>query len=180
MPINHDAAAAIAHVPLRGEILIPGAVVLGIGGTRRCGRTPNGGISGLQCAVGHNRDRTAQGVGADIGVASRMGSLRTIAAVHHQINQAVATPHNPHMECKNVVARDSSEINLLPVLGVRGAPNLDATPGRLAARFVGVEYGFAVGHAGGEMDGYEDGEKDSGESDSRACYARLPRCAGRV
>jgi hypothetical protein len=56
-----------------------------------------------------------------------MGSLRTIAAVHHQINKAVATPHNAHMECKNVVARDSSEINLLPVLGVRGAPNLDAT-----------------------------------------------------
>jgi hypothetical protein len=57
-----------------------------------------------------------------------MGSLRTIAAVHYQIDQAVATPHNPYMECKNVVARASSEINPLPVLGVRGAPNLDATP----------------------------------------------------
>jgi hypothetical protein len=62
------------------------------------------------------------------GVASRMGSLRTITAAHHQINQAVAMPHNPYMECKNVVARDSSEIYLLPVLGVRGAPNLDVTP----------------------------------------------------
>jgi hypothetical protein len=68
------------------------------------------------------------------GVASRMGSLRTIAAVHHQINHAVAMPHNPHMECKNVVARDSCEINLLPVVGVRGAPNLDATPNRPSVR----------------------------------------------
>jgi hypothetical protein len=61
-------------------------------------------------------------------VASRMGSLRTIAAVHHQINQAVATPLTLHMQCKNVVACGSSEINFLPVLGVRGAPNLDAIP----------------------------------------------------
>jgi hypothetical protein len=61
-----------------------------------------------------------------------MGSLRTIAAVHHQINLAIATPHSPYMECKNVVARDSSEINLLPVLCVLGAPNLDVTPARPA------------------------------------------------
>jgi hypothetical protein len=62
------------------------------------------------------------------GVASRMGWLRTIAAVHHQMNLAVATPLTLHIECKNVVACDSGEINLLPVLGVRGTPNLDAIP----------------------------------------------------
>jgi 8-oxo-dGTP diphosphatase len=65
---------------------------------------------------------------APVGVALKMGWLRTIAAVHHQMNQAVATPLTLHMECKNVVACDSSEINLLPVLGVRCAPNLDAIP----------------------------------------------------
>ena len=32
VPVDHDAATAVAHVPLRGEILIPGAEVLGVGG----------------------------------------------------------------------------------------------------------------------------------------------------
>ena len=62
------------------------------------------------------------------GVASRIGPSHTITAVQQQINQAVATPPNLNVQYKNAVARGSSKINLLLILGVRGAPNLDAIP----------------------------------------------------
>jgi hypothetical protein len=62
------------------------------------------------------------------GVPSRKGALRTIAAVHHQKNQAVATPRIRHIECRNGVAYDDREINCLLILGVRDVPNLEATP----------------------------------------------------
>ena len=65
-----------------------------------------------------------------LGVASRKGSLRTIAAVHNQINQAVATPLSLHIECRKGSFCDSRKINLLPVLGVRDDPSLEAIPSR--------------------------------------------------
>jgi hypothetical protein len=70
---------------------------------------------------------------AQVGVPSRKGALRTIAAVHHQKNQAVATPRIRHIECRNGVACDDREINCLLILGVRDVPNLEATPSHARA-----------------------------------------------
>ena len=66
MPVNYAATPAITHVPLRGEILVPSPVVFGIGGTGCCARSPNGRISGLQRAVGNDRNCPAQSIDADI------------------------------------------------------------------------------------------------------------------
>jgi hypothetical protein len=51
-----------------------------------------------------------------------------MAAVHHQKNHAVATPHIRLIECRNGVVCDDREINCLLILGVRDVPNLEATP----------------------------------------------------
>ena len=66
VPVDHDAAPAVAHMPLGGEILVPGAVVLRIGGASGGARSPNSGISGLKRAVGNGRDGSAQRIDADI------------------------------------------------------------------------------------------------------------------
>ena len=72
--------------------------------------------------------RGFEGLAAVVGVPSRKGALRTIAAVHHQKNHAVATPHIRLIECRNGVVYDDREINCLLILGVRDVPNLEATP----------------------------------------------------
>ena len=66
MPVDHDAAAAIARMPLRGEVLIPCPEVLGI--RRACGRpfAPNGRVSRAQRAVGHDTDCLPQAFGTDV------------------------------------------------------------------------------------------------------------------
>src|SRR5208282_5021118 len=51
MPIDHDAAPAVAHVPLRRQVLIPGADVLGIRCARRRSVAPDCWIAGAQGAV---------------------------------------------------------------------------------------------------------------------------------
>ena len=54
MPVDHDAAPTITDVPLRGEVLVPGSEVLGIGCAGRRAVTPDLRIAGMQRAVGNN------------------------------------------------------------------------------------------------------------------------------
>src|SRR5208282_4041840 len=62
MPIDHDAAPAVAHVPLRRQVLIPGAEVLGIRCARRRSVAPDCWIAGAQGAVRDDCDSLAHGV----------------------------------------------------------------------------------------------------------------------
>src|SRR5713101_9252897 len=41
MPIDHHPTAAVAHMPFREEVLIPGPELLGVGGTRSRAFTPD-------------------------------------------------------------------------------------------------------------------------------------------
>ena len=52
MPVDHDAAAAVADVPLRRQVLVPGAEVLGIGRAGRRPVAPDRRVAGVQRAVG--------------------------------------------------------------------------------------------------------------------------------
>jgi hypothetical protein len=64
--IDHDAAAAITNVPLRGEVLVPGPEVLGI---RRAGGravTPDPRIAGMQRAVSNNGNHLSQRVDRNV------------------------------------------------------------------------------------------------------------------
>jgi phage-related minor tail protein len=63
-----------------------------------------------------------------IGVRSRFGSLRTLAASHHQGNQRTETLRTRYILGGNCAARDTQEINCLSVLGVRENPLIDVTP----------------------------------------------------
>ena len=60
MPVDHDAAAAVADVPLRHQVLVPGAELLGVGGTCRRALAPDAGVAGTQGGVDDLRDRLAQ------------------------------------------------------------------------------------------------------------------------
>ena len=66
MPVDHDAAPAVAHMPLRGQVLVPGAEVLGIRCTRRRAIAPDCRVPSMQRAVCDDRDSLAQGVDRDI------------------------------------------------------------------------------------------------------------------
>jgi hypothetical protein len=66
--------------------------------------------------------------GVPTGLTSRNGTLRTIAALHNQVNQALPTPATLHIDRRNGVVSDAREINGLSELGVRDAPNLEAIP----------------------------------------------------
>ena len=66
MPVDHDAAAAIAHVPLRRQVLVPGAKVLGIRCAGRRSVAPDCRISGMQRAVGDDGNGLPQRVDRDI------------------------------------------------------------------------------------------------------------------
>ena len=66
MPIDHDATPAVAHMPLRGQVLVPGAEVLGIRCTRRRPVTPDGWIASTQRAVCDDGNGLAQGIDRDI------------------------------------------------------------------------------------------------------------------
>lgn len=46
VPVNHDAATAVADMPLCRQVLIPGTEVLGIGRARICAGSPDCGIRG--------------------------------------------------------------------------------------------------------------------------------------
>jgi hypothetical protein len=74
MPIDHHTAPAIADVPLRGEVLVPGSEVLGI----RCAGcravTPDPWIAGMQCAVGDNGNGLSQRVNGNVS-ASDIGEI---------------------------------------------------------------------------------------------------------
>ena len=48
MPVDEDARAAIAGMPLGQQILIDGVKLLGVGGTRRGRLSPNGFLSRMQ------------------------------------------------------------------------------------------------------------------------------------
>ena len=56
---------AVADVPLRGQVLIPGAELLAVGSARGRALPPDRGISGAQRGIGHHRDRLAQLLGGD-------------------------------------------------------------------------------------------------------------------
>src|SRR5271170_5660409 len=65
---------------------------------------------------------------ARFGVPSRKGLLRTIAAMHHQINQVVVTS----LVCRTLAGKcsgnDAIEIKYPKALGVRNDPNLESIP----------------------------------------------------
>jgi hypothetical protein len=65
---------------------------------------------------------------AQLGFTSRKGFLRTIAAMHNQMNQALATPTTLHIDSRNGVVSECKEINRLSGLGVRDDPNLELPP----------------------------------------------------
>jgi len=67
--------------------------------------------------------RQAPLIDAMIGLTSRNGNLRTIAAVHNTLNQALASPGALHIGSRMGDTSDSSEINRLSRLGVRDDPN---------------------------------------------------------
>ena len=66
MPIDHDTAPAVADVPLRSEVLVPGSEVLGIRCAGRCPVTPDPRIAGAQRAIGHNGNGLPQRIDRDI------------------------------------------------------------------------------------------------------------------
>jgi hypothetical protein len=74
MPVDHDPAPAVADVPLRGKVLIPGAEVFGVGGTSGCSIAPDRWVAGVQRAVGHGCNRVPEPVGRDIA-AARVGQI---------------------------------------------------------------------------------------------------------
>ena len=47
MPVDHDAAATVADVPLRREVLVPRAEVLGIRGAGRGAVAPDRRVAGM-------------------------------------------------------------------------------------------------------------------------------------
>jgi hypothetical protein len=67
---------------------------------------------------------------ADSGVPARRGILRTIAAAHHQRNQAVATLQRWHIYSLRFRCSRSSGIKLLSITGVRNDPLLEVIPYR--------------------------------------------------
>ena len=66
MPVNHHAAPAISDVPLRGQVLVPGAEVLAVGGAGVGALAPDQGITGSEGAVRHDSDGFAQLVHGDV------------------------------------------------------------------------------------------------------------------
>lgn len=66
MPVDHDAAPAVAHMPLCRQVLVPGAEVLGIRCARRRSVAPDGRIANPQRAVCDDGDGLAQGIDRDI------------------------------------------------------------------------------------------------------------------
>ena len=66
VPVDHDATPAVADVPLRGEVLVPGAEVLGIGGAGRGPAAPDRRVAGAQRAIGNDGHRTAQRIDAKV------------------------------------------------------------------------------------------------------------------
>ena len=66
MPVDHDAAPAIADVPLCRQVLVPGAEVLGIGCAGRRSVAPDRRIAGMQRAVGDDGDGLPQRVDRDV------------------------------------------------------------------------------------------------------------------
>jgi hypothetical protein len=62
------------------------------------------------------------------GMTSRNGSERTLAAMHHQLNQMVDTPLSAAYPFKRYTKVDVKRINRLSVLGVRKNPFIEVTP----------------------------------------------------
>jgi hypothetical protein len=63
-----------------------------------------------------------------IGVPSRKGILRTIAAMHHQRNHRVMSTSDGNFPPQEFKSGDTITITYLAVPGVRNAPNLEAIP----------------------------------------------------
>ena len=59
VPIDHHPATAVAHVPFREEILIPGPELLGIGGTRGGAFPPDVGSANTEDRVDDCGNRVA-------------------------------------------------------------------------------------------------------------------------
>ena len=68
------------------------------------------------------------------GVRSIFGSSRTIAAPHHQRNQALATRPIDRILCAKCGVRDRREIKWLSMLGVPKNPFIDVIPIHSALR----------------------------------------------
>jgi hypothetical protein len=68
------------------------------------------------------------------GLTSRNGTLRTIAALHNQVNQALPASATLHIELRKWDVSGAREINRLSSVAVRDAPNLEAIPNRTNVR----------------------------------------------
>ena len=51
IPVDHDAPAAVAHLPLGRKVLVPSAEVLGIGRAGGCAFAPDSRVAGIQRAL---------------------------------------------------------------------------------------------------------------------------------
>ncbi len=60
VPVDHYAAAAVAHVPLRGEILVPGPEVLRVRSAGSGAVSPNRRIARVESPVRDDGSRLAQ------------------------------------------------------------------------------------------------------------------------
>jgi hypothetical protein len=88
--------------------------------------------------VSHTKLAIAETAFTLLGLTSRNGNLRTIAAVHNALNQALASPGALHIESTTGDTSDRCEINRLSRLGVRDDPNLEVTE-RLVKEWNGLE-----------------------------------------
>ena len=62
MPIDHDATAAVADVPLGGQILVEGAEMFGVGRTRCGAFPPDFRMARVQGAIGDDGNGPAEGI----------------------------------------------------------------------------------------------------------------------
>ena len=107
MPVDHDTTATVADVPLRHQVLIPGAELLGVGGTCRRALAPDARMAGTQCGVDDLRDRLAQALARDEAPAhiEQLPVGEIILACRHALETGVgADPvqaqQQPFLKCR--------------------------------------------------------------------------------
>jgi hypothetical protein len=69
VPVDHDAAAAVANMPFGYQVLVEGAEVLAVRGACRRAFAPDPRMARRKRCVDHPPGRIAQGVGIDIASA---------------------------------------------------------------------------------------------------------------
>ena len=75
MPVDHDTWAAIARMPLRQEVLVPGAEPFRVTRTRGRPLAPEGGLAHREDRVADLRNGSAEGLLVDIATRTYSKSL---------------------------------------------------------------------------------------------------------